>query len=193
MPGQIGYIGYIRVMAALPGTTQKLAAASGFEPRSTSGLLRSLWSLRLVHPAGTAGTRKHPQVVWAAGDGPNGTMAKCGPPLRPYLQHITFAYALRALENGATTLEVADAIGQSLESAQRLVRMLRQEKLLRIVEWRRSTDGKPYAVYEYGRGHDVAKPTQSRALKCRRYRAALRNRVIALGKIPNMVELRLAA
>lgn len=178
MPGRIGVRGYVTLMKALPGTAAKLSADSGFKVRSVAAMMRRFWLMGLVHPGSTVTTGRHSHVVWMSGEGENGTKAKCGPKLRPGLQHIAFAYACRALHDGATTQDVADAMGSSLETGQRFVRLFRDQQMAHIAEWRRGTDGKPVAVFEYGPGPDAKKPKQSAAEKSRRCRAAARVRVL---------------
>lgn len=178
MPGRIGVRGYVALLASLPATSATLASKSGFTSRSVSAMMRRFWSLGLAHPGSTVVSGNNAAVIWHAGDGPCATTAKCGLKLRPGVQHIAFGYAIRALHDGATTHDVADAIGASLETGQRFVRLLRAQRMVHIAEWRRGTDGKPVAVYEYGPGADAAKPRQTPAEKSRRCRAAARNRVM---------------
>ena len=174
MPGRIGVRGYAMLMAGLPATSAQLAAKSGFTSRSVAAMMRRFWSLGLVHPGATIVENRNSCVIWKAGEGQRATSAKCGVKLRPGVQHIAFGYTIRALQDGATTQDVADAIGSSLETGQRFVRFLRDERMAHIAEWRRGTDGKPVAVFEYGPGKDAVKPVQTATEKSRRHRQALR-------------------
>jgi len=174
MPGRIGVRGYAALMAGLPATSAHLSKKSGFTPRSVSAMMRRFWALGLVHPGATVMANRNACVIWKAGDGPRATSAKCGVKLRPGVQHIAFAYAIRALQDGATTQDVADTIGSSLETGQRFVRFLRDRKMAHVAEWQRGTDGKPVAVFEYGPGADAVKPVQTATEKSRRHRQALR-------------------
>jgi hypothetical protein len=176
LPGHLGFKAYCLAIAALPATGAQLAEATGLTARGATRLMRRLWQLRLVHPAGT-GYRD--AVIWQAGVGAAHHGKRLCGPLRPYANHILFASVLRALEEPLTAKALGEEVGISLLAAQTCIRHLRAAKLIYLSEWGRDSFGRHVARYELGKGKDAPKPRpQGNREKWARYRDRLTARSI---------------
>lgn len=157
MPGRFGVQGYALALAALPGDTEQIARRCGYKLESVTSLMRRLWSLGLVHPGQSVIYRGRPRAVWCMGEGEaaEGLEVKR---LRPGANHIMFAAMVRAMQRGGTTLDIAEDSGCVLQVAQYFVRAAHGAGLCHIGDWTRTNPSNRVAVYEWGKGKDVAKP-----------------------------------
>lgn len=173
-----GYADYARVMRALPGTAKQIARRTGMDDSGVRRLVRSLWGLGLMHPGGKQPASKwHPaEAIWKRGEGPSAPGLRVGKPMRPLSQHIAFKYLWKALQDGATKLELQELTGLGQVTIRRSMLVLP----VHICEYEPDALGRPVAVWKIGKKPNAPKPAPpSDGEKWRRYQQRKAWRVLA--------------
>ena len=175
-----GFTDYANLMRALPGTARELEKRTGMGDSGVRRVLRAFWWLKLVHPgaAKIGGLRNAPEAVWMLGEGPVAAGLRIGGPVRALPQHISWAYLWRGLQDGATRTELRVLTGMSMISVQRSLKALRP--IIRISEYERDSLGRPYPVWQFGKGQSKPRPKPpTPGEKWNRYQKRLQFRAIA--------------
>jgi hypothetical protein len=165
------YSDYARIMLALPGTAKQVAERVEMKPRAMLRILRRLWALRMVRPDGRCpdAPANHPELRWAAGDGPAVLGARAIKPDRPCAQLIAFSYIWRALKDGDTVPSIVEQSGASRISVYRLLKTL--GKNAHVMGWEPHGTRTAVAVWVLGPGVDAKKPPRKPCAQiCREWR-----------------------
>lgn len=173
---------YARILALLqrqPLTTVQVAHRIGtLYAVNLRMSLRLLHRYGLVHVAGwgppTPGGGKRP-VVWGFGAGTDAAPVKGSRPPQPFAgvssDMTAFVALVRALQEGPlTAVELAEITGYKQATVWGLLRLMREDKLVRVGTWDRSSK-QPAAAYVYGAGKDAQRPApeNKRAIELRYY------------------------
>lgn len=157
---RLGMSGYVRILAALPGTAEQVQQTTGLCESTVRLLLREFRQLRIIHCSATAPgrLRSAPVNVWAFGDGqaPAGVQFR-EVKSRPRAQSIAFGSLVRCLREPHTMTELSEETGLHLASVRRTVAALRKAGLSHVAEWQQR-HGTPSRRHVMGAGKDAARP-----------------------------------
>ncbi len=167
---RIGMAGYARILGIVkqrPGTVRDIAERAGIEWVSTvSAILAHCWRARVIYRSAWFKDGKHcPWVpVYSFGNG------KDVPPPKPQ-RAPSNAKAPSTLMNLTTTLdliretpmtrtEIAEELKMCLESATRIIVVLRENGLIRVASWNKPARGATSPEWTMGPGRNAPRPPQ---------------------------------
>lgn len=151
---RIGIVGYTRVLAAMPETIPGIAQATGYGQGGVALLVRELRVLGIVGQVGIGRGRLRSRdiPVWGLGQWSREQLGTT-----PRTNVIAFARLIDALHEPSSISELCEESGLYPSVVRRVVRSMRDLKLVRRAAYRRR-HGRPIELWALGSGTDARRP-----------------------------------
>lgn len=179
---RLGLDGYARIYASLregPAGTVELAERNKTSPLTILSVMRHLLRCGLVHRCRWFRPKAHSRMVpvWAFGAGPDVSMPmyeeRTRRPRRAPSMLILMTTVLELLKDEPLThAEIAAELAMSLDSAYRIMQIIRRRRLAYIASWDKPSVGTPIPEFKAGNRKNAPRPPKVGA----RYFSDVRNR-----------------
>jgi Mn-dependent DtxR family transcriptional regulator len=163
---RLGMPGYVKILTTLrdcPMTTAQISQSLGINLNTTQKLLSWMRRLKLVHRDGWHKPVKHSRLIcyWhfgGDGDVPPSDRPDEGRlvPSSPLMLLATTAEILR--EEPTSKADLADELSMHVESASRIIRLLKAAGLVHVGGWGTPPKGPLYPQWSWGSGVNVRRP-----------------------------------